>query len=406
MPSLREIVQQRARVPAKIHDMEVGAAGSRPPQNVVSAPAPSGGPRIVEYSAGQVAEAGNAAPSGSRPPRPVGKSGNVIATPVASPLRKASEGRQPRSGSEPSRRRPSPRVGGNQSEVGQAASEDAGDNRSPVPRAKARSASVRARMSDAAPPIDRNAVGKVPVYLRRRQEEAAAEKLRAARTPSPVAPPGYRKVPDAEKQATLAVLRQRKAEAEAAQRKLPFNIETAGQKQREKQLADRISHLDKLVGMFAQPVVFIPADAAPIAMPPLPPTPQAAQPSRELGVQAAAPSKDLPVQAAAPRPPRIREDGPALSENSHESVSSRHARGRSEGGDRDEVIAPRRPLPVRQGSDDSHVRPVRVDANVRERYSEPPPWDVRSDAPSNAFRTGVKVVAPPGGVCSLSLHHH
>jgi hypothetical protein len=376
MPNLREIVQQRAKVPAKIHSLEANV----PVRQNAATPTGAGGPLIVEYAAGQVAGAeANGALSGAapRPPRAPGVSSPGGSSSGAPALRKPSEGRKPRSASEQragsvptaGRRAPSePANRGNASENG--------EGRAPAPRAKARAASVnRAKIGDAAPPVDRKDVGKVPAYLRRRQEEMAEDKRRAQRPPSPQAPPGYRKVPDSEKEATLGVLRQRRKEVEVAQRNLPFKIETPGQVKREKDLSDRLAHLDKLLGMFGQPVVFIPADAEPIAttVPPLP-------------------------SGLAGRPTRER-DGSAEDGNENQAP----LRG---GGGMAEVMnrpSSREAIP-RQSSREGRARAL---AERRVQASEPAPWDKgpigHSPSSRSNIHTGVQVMAPPGGKSSLNL---
>lgn len=375
MPSLREIVQARAKVPAKIHDMEAGIAKANGAGHV-------GGPTIVSYAAAQAVAAEPDTAPVPRPPRapvsvsPGGGSGS------GAPIRKASEGRRPRPGSEPGRRIPSepPRCRGN----ADAGSEAASDGR-PAPRAKARASSVRApervRIGDKAPPVDPKNLGKVPAYLRRRNEEMAEDKRRAERPHSPQAPGGFRKVPESEKQATVEVLKQRKREVEVAQRSLPFKIETMGQKQREKELTERLAHLDKLLGMFSQPVVFIPADAEPIAasVPPL---------KAEL----------------AGRPPRSRDDAP-YEQGAGGSEASSQARPEPRGRNSGEALEVCGGRPSsREARPASRENRARMAEELRGQARQAAPWERENGGKGSAnIRTGVQVSAPPGGKSSLSL---
>lgn len=105
----------------------------------------------------------------------------------------------------------------------------------------------------------------LPVYLRRRKRELSEERRRAAEPPEPEPPPGYRRVGAEEQQQAIETLSRRREAVVKSQDKLPFRIETIGQRQREKDLKERLQHLDKLISMFSKPVVFVPADSEPIS---------------------------------------------------------------------------------------------------------------------------------------------
>jgi len=397
MPSIREMMLNRAKEPAKVHNMERATDVSSPTGACGSPLRAEGGlaAQVGGADGGPPPPSGGPPPS-ARPPRPRGApgGGNSPASVGAQP-RKASEGRRPRPGSEPGARRapslPPERAGpesdpGDGPRGGQAPGQRGGAGGAAA-KARGRSVSVpRKRVGDAPPPIERKDVGKVPAYLKQRQEEMAQAKREAARPKSPQAPAGYRKVGDDERQATLDVLRQRKAEVEKAQRNLPFKIETLGQKTREKELNDRHSHIEKLLGMFGKPVVFIPADAEPISasVPPL-------APDRDLGGRTGG-YNDA-------EPSAIRATRGGHSEDADE-VASRRAdaarRGRG-GGGMSEVM--QRP---------SSREAREVGGAELGRRAPGMPWenqDFGGPAPQGraAPRTEVKVAAPPGGHSSFQF---
>lgn len=351
-------MMQRAKEPAKVHSI------GRPVSEV---PTPSSSPGNLLGGPPMQASSPNVSPCGAtaapmRPPRPKRAPGSGGSGTPSKP----SENRRPRPGSEPSARRSPSEPPQGREGVG-------------APKAKARASSVsRARIGDAPPPVERKDVGKVPAYLKRRQHEMAEEKRIADRPPSPKAPPGYRKVPEEERQATLEVLRQRKTEAEKAQRNLPFKIETAGQKQREKTLVDRLAHLDKLLGMFGEQLVFIPANAEPIArsIPPL---------DANVG-------EGTPATAAAAAAAVVAEGAAGV------------RKGAERGGMQDVM---RRSNSVDAGGKRQSSREGRAQASAerRQQLGAAAPWEQLHgiDAPSRAVRTEVKVAAPPGGRSNLSL---
>lgn len=110
----------------------------------------------------------------------------------------------------------------------------------------------------------------LPVYLRRRKRELSAERRRASEPPEPEPPPGYRRVGAEEQQQAIETLNRRRDVVIKSQDKLPFRIETIGQRQREKELKERLHYLDRLIVMFSKKIVFVPSDSEPICDLPAP----------------------------------------------------------------------------------------------------------------------------------------
>jgi hypothetical protein len=67
-------------------------------------------------------------------------------------------------------------------------------------------------------------------------------------------------MPESERQSTLAVLQQSKEEALRQLRSLPFNVETPSQIKRQADLEGKLREIERAVGLFSKPKVFVALD--------------------------------------------------------------------------------------------------------------------------------------------------
>lgn len=276
MSRVREFLLQRAKETAKVFPLERLPPGQPSPAPVAPAKKP-GAPRPqakpgrapAARPSGQPGSAAQAVAAQRQPPpgdaAAVWEPGPVTAVSgSAGPLPPASAlvaplpemTQLPRG-----RRPPTPAAAVDLAEAAAAASAPPVARRPAAPGA----AAVAAVPAATSGPTAREP-GKVPVYLKRRQAEMAEERRRAAAPPSVVAPPGFRLVPEAERLISLDVLRKRREEVEAALQRLPFRIETAGQRKREKEALEQLAHMDRLLMMFGNVHVFVPEDVPPLGM--------------------------------------------------------------------------------------------------------------------------------------------
>lgn len=273
MASIREIILARAKEPAKVHSME-----RRPPGWQAAEDA-----RAAEVARAEAAAAAVAARKVSAAAGPAGPEFTRRLAPRAIPVQ-ASERRRPRPS--PSARPVAYEVAIQCAMPSDAAVQANGGAPTPEPWRQdvvysKVAAGVQAGPVARRPPTpgagpgdaargprrrqeSGSKLGTVPPYLRRRQTEMAEERRLAALPPEPTPPPGYRRVPEEERLDALELLKKQQTEAQQAIQKLPFRIETAGQRRREQELSSRAANLEKLVSMFNRPLVFVPEDSEPL----------------------------------------------------------------------------------------------------------------------------------------------
>lgn len=118
---------------------------------------------------------------------------------------------------------------------------------------------LRRKSRDAGRRVPAHRNGEVPEYLNRRKQEVAEAKFKRENVDRDC-PPGMTLMDDADRRDTLQTLRSSKKEAENQLMKMPLNIHTLAQKQRQEQLEGQLKEIESAILIFNKPKVYIADD--------------------------------------------------------------------------------------------------------------------------------------------------
>eukprot|EP00658_Telonema_sp_P-2_P006685 TRINITY_DN12527_c0_g1_i7.p1 TRINITY_DN12527_c0_g1~~TRINITY_DN12527_c0_g1_i7.p1 ORF type:complete len:163 (-),score=52.82 TRINITY_DN12527_c0_g1_i7:362-850(-) len=101
--------------------------------------------------------------------------------------------------------------------------------------------------------------GKVPKYLRERQEELAEEQREIQRLAEidVDCPAGMRLLPEGERQSMLRTLEANKEKAANEIAKLPFVIDTVGLRRRKQAMENKVKEIDDAIRVFSRKKVYV-----------------------------------------------------------------------------------------------------------------------------------------------------
>lgn len=100
--------------------------------------------------------------------------------------------------------------------------------------------------------------GKVPAYLSGiKQELADKQRIAEEMSRKEDVPPGYRLMPDDEREETLANLREKLSDMEKKHQQLPLNIESERAKRAQKEIETKLGELENAIKLFSKQKVLI-----------------------------------------------------------------------------------------------------------------------------------------------------
>ncbi|KAL8623926.1 hypothetical protein ACOMHN_054267 [Nucella lapillus] len=103
--------------------------------------------------------------------------------------------------------------------------------------------------------------GDVPIYLRNRKKQwRREEEDRVINTPDPSMPPGHRSLPEAERQETLSLLRNKEKELIGQISAVPIGCDTVRVRNLRKNLEGKLAEVEEAIKIFSRPKVFVKVD--------------------------------------------------------------------------------------------------------------------------------------------------